>query len=329
MTYTRQQVIDDIKGKTSSPIIQDIYTNPLGASEIKGESHGGQLGALNGDLDVNDTIMHNVRLGKNPEIVYDNIDAINKNVNSNWHSDYTNTTKDNIDNKISDNLNNQLKNINTEYKDSQQINQAYRNINLNNAMKNNMVTSDINDNLTKLQKTADDIATKSRIVEINHEYSERKNKRINALKIGLIIAFLMVVPLVFAISQHISWPVFFVILVFTTVMYGIYLVYIFTKQKTDPYTSPYTSDYQAFQDWLIGYVGQGGDDFIKCNPCPKKCTSEPDAKSCSNLEQVDCSDSDNDDNSGKDTDVTIGDNKGYVYYDGSTDAELVTPQSDK
>ena len=213
-----------------------------------------------------------------------------------------------------------------EYSDYANINNTQRDIHANNTIKNDMVSKDLDQNIDKLQKTANEISTKTRIIEINQEAANTKNKRINALKIGLIVAFLTVVPLVLAISQHISWSVFFSILVLAVVIYGIYLIYVFTKNTTDPYTSPYTSDYQAFQDWMINAVGYAGDNLTKCKPCPSKC----DNKSCDNLDNVDNTDCDNNNNNNNNdtpTKVTIGDNQGYNYYDGSSDQQLITAQT--
>jgi hypothetical protein len=238
---------------------------------------------------------------------FDQIKSHNESKNPNWYASYESDTNNSIINKISSNLNNQLQNIKTEYKDTAFIHNKYRNSHKSQDIYNTYIVDDINTNLSQLDKTAQEIATKTRIAEINHEYTELKSKKINALKVGLILAFLAVFPLVLAMSNHISWLTFFGILIVTTVIYGIYLIYVFTLSATDPYISPYKSDYSAFQDWLESSITAAGNDLTKCQPC--KNPNNPKSDSTSDK---------------KSTDRWVSDNQGYIYYDGSSPQQVIT-----
>lgn len=290
--------------QNNTPKISPISGTPV-ADAFKEVSSSSNLQALDKDItDYNKTI---TALKDGQKDIYEAVKSSNAIKDPKWFTKYNNDTAKDITSKIESNLNNQLNNIKMEYTDVAKTNNRYRELNRNQDIHNTMLLNDVGESLTKLDKTAKDIATKSRIVELNQEYASSKANKINALKVGLILAFLSVFPLVLAMSHKISWLVFFIILTVTFSIYGIYLLYIFSKTTTDPYTSPYRSDFQAFKDWSLAAIEEAGDELTRCKPCPDKYPPD-DTPSNTNI---------------KDTDVYVGDNKGYVYYDGSEPQQVI------
>lgn len=300
-TFESQSDITQPIGGT--PVAKAFNTSP--DVTMYTDSDKANLQALDKDItDYNKTITA-LKTGMSKS-TFDQIKSHNDNKDPKWYASYETDNNTAVINKIQSNLNNQLKNIKSEYNDAANTHNTYRDTHKSQDRYNTYVVDDINNNLSQLDKTAQEIATKTRIAEINHEYSELKAKKINALKVGLVLAFLTVFPLVLAMSGHISWLTFFGTLVTITVIYGIYLIYVFTRSATDPYTSPYTSDYQAFQDWLATSISAAGNELTDCKPCPgpkPKPDPKPETKS---------------------TDRWVGDNQGYIYYDGSSPQQVIT-----
>jgi len=286
LTKPTNQDIPVAKALNASPT---IFTDNI--------NDNSNLRALDKDITDYDKTIAALKAGQSKDI-YNKLANLNDTKDPKWYTDFQTTTNKDVINKIESNLNNQLTNVASEYND---VSRVY----------NTLVTSDIDANLRQLNKTADEVATKTRVVEINHNYTLLKAKKINALKIGLILVFLTVFPLVLAMSKHIGWLTFFGALVGIVVVYGIYLIYVFTQDSTNPHTSPYTSDYQAFEDWLSSAISSAGNDLTKCSPCPTPNSKpKPDPTP-----------------SKGDTDVYVGDNTGFIYYDGSSPQQTITSSS--
>lgn len=288
-----------------------IYTLDMSSTETS--DHNADLRALNKDVKTYNTTIQNLQAPNkdSKNTMFDKISAINTKTDKDWYSDFEDTTAKDIDTKIQANLGTQLTNVKAEYKDIAKINNTLRDANYTRDVHNTILNSDFQNQLKILRKTQNEIVTKTRVTEINQEYAEEKNKRIAALKIGLILSFIAVFPLVAAMSGYISWLIFFSLLVFIIVIYGIYLIYVFTQSQTDPYTSPYKSDAQAFSNWLNAAIGSAGDTLVKCKPCPKP-DPNPDPTP------------DPDHPNFYKPDAYVGDNKGVVYYDGSAPPQLIT-----
>lgn len=272
---------------------------------------GNNLKALDKDIKDYNTTVQALKAGQSEQI-FNQLQAENEKKDPQWLSTLEGTTSKDITNKIESNLNAQLQNVNSEYDDISKINNTMRDTHGSQDIYNTMVTEDLQKNLSKLKDTSNEIATKTRVAEINQEYADSKSKRIKALGGGIAIIPLSVILMGFTIGGYLSWKTFFGIVTTICVIYGSYLIYMFTNSATDPYTSPYTSDFQAFRDWITTAIGHAGSVLTDCEKCPEP-SSSPKSKP-----------SPNPTGSGN---VYTGDNQGFVYYDGSAPSTTITASS--
>jgi len=206
----------------------DLNKKACECENINNVSNDTNMGS-NTTISGTNTITEGFANYENQSDVFKRIRRLNEMQNPNWPNNYKSNTYRNANEVIQKNLNQIMKNLSKNYNKTASVYNKQTDI-IN--QHQNMVESNaqkLNKQLEDLDKIRDEITLRTRLIELNEEMAEKKDRNKKMMMGFFVILPILLIPVLMMSFNMMSQQIGMILLITIIIAYGVYLFIIYRR----------------------------------------------------------------------------------------------------